>query len=70
MLILTDNTTSSCARSFRLCDRATLGTLPDRFVVLPVLNDWLELSAEVGAVEGILADDRGLLVRAGLAVPA
>ena len=56
--------------SLRLCDSATFGTLADRFVVNPILDDRFKLCAEVRAVERVFADDGGLLVLARLAVPA
>ena len=49
---------------------AALRTLADRLVVDPVLNDRLELRAEVCAVERVFADYCGLVVLPRLAVPA
>ena len=36
---------------------AALGALADGLIVHPVLDDRFELSAEIGAVEGIFMDD-------------
>ena len=65
-----DSELSLVTPSLRLRGGATLRTLADGLVVDPVLNDGFELCAEVRAVERVLADDRGLLVLAGFAVPA
>ena len=54
----------------RFSNMAALGALADGLVVHPVLDDRFELSTEIGAVEGIFTNDRGLRVRPGLAVPA
>ena len=65
-----DSELSLVTPSLRLRGGATLRTLADGLVVDPILNDGFELCAEVRAVERVLADDRGLLVLAGFAVPA
>ena len=49
-------------RSLRLRDSPTLWALANRLIVNPILDDRLELGAQVRAVERILADDRRLLV--------
>ena len=48
--------------SLRLRDRPTLWALANRLIVDPILDDKLELGAQVRAVERILADDHRLLV--------
>ena len=56
--------------SLRFSDSTTLGTLANRLILRPVLNDRLELGTKVSAVEGILANDCGFIMLARLAVPS
>ena len=54
----------------RLCDSPTLGAFPQLRISLPILDDRLELSAKIGDMKALLADNRRRHVRRRPAVPA
>lgn len=53
----------------RIGNLSAFGTFAKTWVIVPVVDEWFQLYAQVSTVKGVFTDDGGLGMRVRLAVP-